>query len=74
MQLKTILNRVQKHPSFVYEAVRVVEHPRLAIEVEITSPRQRPRAVLAVPTCGAPRTRCYDRPLSEAARPMIGHR
>ena len=39
MQLKTILNRVQKHPSFVYEAVRVVEHPRLAIEVEI-----RPRA------------------------------
>ena len=39
MQLKTILNRVQKHPSFVYEAVRLVEHPRLAIEVEI-----RPRA------------------------------
>ena len=39
MQLKTILNRVQKHSSFVYETVRLVEHPRLAIEVEV-----RPRA------------------------------
>ena len=26
MQLKSILNRVQKHPSFVYETVRLVEH------------------------------------------------
>ena len=33
------LNRVQKHSSFVYETVRLVEHPRLAIEVEV-----RPRA------------------------------
>ena len=39
MQLKTILNRVQRHSSFVYETVRLVEHPRLAIEVEV-----RPRA------------------------------
>ena len=39
MQLKTLLDRVQKHPSFVYEGVRLVEPPRLAIEVEI-----RPRA------------------------------
>ncbi len=39
MQLKTILNRVQKHSSFVYETVRLVEHPRLAIEGEV-----RPRA------------------------------
>ena len=39
MQLKSILNRVQKHPSFVYEAVRLVEHPRLRIEVRV-----RPRA------------------------------
>ena len=39
MQLKSILNRVQKHPSFVYETVRLVEHPRLSIEVRV-----RPRA------------------------------
>ena len=39
MQLKSILNRVQKHPSFVYETVRLVEYPRLSIEVRV-----RPRA------------------------------
>ena len=39
MQLKSILNRVQKHPSFVYETVRLVEHPQLSIEVRV-----RPRA------------------------------
>ena len=39
MQLKSILNRVQKHPSFVDETVRLVEHPRLSIEVRV-----RPRA------------------------------
>ena len=39
MQLKSILNRVQKHPSFVYQTMRLVEHPRLSIEVRI-----RPRA------------------------------
>ena len=39
MQLKSILNRVQKHPSFVYQTVRLVEHQRLSIEVRI-----RPRA------------------------------
>ena len=35
----SILNRVQKHPSFVYQTVRLVEHPRLRIEVRV-----RPRA------------------------------
>lgn len=35
MQLKTILNRVQKHRSFVYGAVRLMPGPRLAIEVEV---------------------------------------
>lgn len=49
MQLKTILNRVQKHPSFVYETVRLVEHPRLAIEVEIR-PRANARATCS--RCG----------------------
>ena len=38
MQLKTILNRVQKHRSFVYGAVRLVEGC-MALEVEV-----RPRA------------------------------
>ena len=35
MQLETILGRVRKHPSFVYETVRPAESPRLAIEVEV---------------------------------------
>jgi len=36
MQLHTILNRVQRHKSFVYETVRLVEgKSRLALEVEI---------------------------------------
>ena len=39
LQLKSILNRVQKHPSFVYETVRIVENPRLTLEVRV-----RPRA------------------------------
>ena len=33
MQLKAILNRVEKQPSFVYESVRLVEGPRLEMEV-----------------------------------------
>lgn len=35
MQLKTILNRVQKHRAFVYGAVRLMQGPRLAIEGEV---------------------------------------
>jgi len=35
MQVKTILNRVQKHRSFVYGSVRLLEQPRLALEVEV---------------------------------------
>jgi len=35
MQLKTILNRVQKHRSFVYGPARLVSGARLAIEVEV---------------------------------------
>ena len=52
MQLKTIIDRVQKHPSFVYETVRLVEPPRRAIEVEIR-PRAnaRARCARAAPGC-----------------------
>ncbi len=39
MQVQTILNRIQKHRSFVYGAARLVQASRLAIEVEV-----RPRA------------------------------
>ena len=40
MQLKTILNRVQKHPLFVYEAMELVEQGnQLTLEVQV-----RPRA------------------------------
>ncbi|VUX54841.1 transposase [uncultured Woeseiaceae bacterium] len=39
MQIKTILNRVQRHESFVYGPTRLTESGRLALEVEI-----RPRA------------------------------
>jgi len=35
MQLKTILNRVQKHRSFVYGSVKLVQHPHPAIEVQV---------------------------------------
>ena len=51
MQIKTILNRVQKHTSFVYETVRLVEHPWLAIEVEVR-PRANARATCS--QCGRP--------------------
>ena len=33
MQLKSILNRVQKHPSFVYETVRLVEYLGISANV-----------------------------------------
>ena len=39
MQVKTILNRIQRHRSFVYGPVRLVQGTRLALEVEV-----RPRA------------------------------
>ena len=35
MQVKTILNRIEKHPSFVYEAVGLVDGPRLRLEVKV---------------------------------------
>ena len=55
MQLKSILNRVQKHPSFVYETVRLVEHPQLSIEVRV-----RPRAGTRA-TCSQCRRRAPGR-------------
>ena len=39
MQVQTILNRIQRHRSFVYGPPRLVQAPGLAIEVEV-----RPRA------------------------------
>ena len=35
MQVKAILNRIEKHRSFVYESVRWVEGTRLVLEVEV---------------------------------------
>jgi len=43
MQLKTILNRVQKHRSFVYSSARLIEQPELMIEI-IVEPRANSRA------------------------------
>ena len=56
MQLKTILNRVQKHRSFVYGPARFVPGARLTIEVEV---RARANARAECSGCGlsAPR---YD--------------
>ena len=54
MQLKTMLNRIQKHSSFVYDTVRLVEHPRLTFEVRV-----RPR-VGARARCGRCRRRASD--------------
>jgi transposase len=42
VQLKSILNRVQKQPGFVYGRVRLVERGRLELEVEVR-PRARSR-------------------------------
>ena len=39
LQVKTILNRIQRHRSFVYGPVRLVRGTRVALEVEV-----RPRA------------------------------
>ena len=58
MQVKTILNRVQKHSAFVYDSVRLLEHPhppRLTLEVRV-----RPRV--------GTRARC-----SQCRRPAPGY-
>lgn len=53
MQLKTILNHVQKFKSFVYTAVRWIEHAgKPALEVEI-EPRRNSRALCSI--CERPR-------------------
>ncbi len=51
MQLKTILNRVQKHRSFVYGPARLVDRSGLAIEVEV---RARANARARCSCCGCP--------------------
>ena len=58
IQVKTILNRVQKHSAFVYDSVRLLEHPhppRLTLEVRV-----RPRV--------GTRARC-----SQCRRPAPGY-
>ena len=49
MQLKTILNQVQRHRSFVYGPARLVQRPRLAIEVEV---RARANSQATCSSCG----------------------
>ncbi len=56
MQLKTILNRVQKQRSFVYGPTRLVQGARVAIEVEVRA-RANSRAQCSGCGCPAPR---YD--------------
>ena len=51
MQVKTILNRTQRHQSFVYGAVHLVHGARLALEVEVR-PRANARAKCS--SCGRP--------------------
>src|SRR4029077_8866745 len=52
MQLQTILNRVQRHKSFLYKKAVLVENKGgLAIEVEI-QPRRKSRALCS--GCGKP--------------------
>ena len=51
MQVKTILNRIEKHPSFVYEAVGLVDGPRLRLEVKV---RARANARAKCSGCGRP--------------------
>jgi transposase len=49
MLLKSILNRVQLHPGFIYGAIHWKEHQRPALEIEIR-PRKNRRPVCSV--CG----------------------
>jgi transposase len=51
MQLKTILNRVQKHRSFCYGSAKLVHHPHPAIEVEV---RARVNSWAKCSGCGKP--------------------
>lgn len=51
MQLKTILNRVQRHRSFVYGSARLIDRCGLAIEVEV---RARANARARSSGCGRP--------------------
>lgn len=51
MQLKTILNRVQRHRSFVYGSARLIDRSGLAIEVEV---RARANARARCSGCGRP--------------------
>jgi transposase len=51
MQLKTILNRVQRHPSFVYEAVHLVEGDVPSLEVDV---RARANSRPCCSDCGRP--------------------
>ena len=60
MQLKTILNRVQKHSSFVYEEARFVEGAVPALEIDLR-PRANSRATCS--GCGR-RGPTYDRLVS----------
>ena len=72
MQIKTILNRIQKFKSFVYGAVRLVEGaPVPTLEVEI-QPRSNSRPVCS--GCGQKRPR-YDRSPERLFEfiPMWGH-
>ena len=58
MQLKTILNRVEKFKSFVYKKVELIEdHDGLRLDVHI-EPRRNGRPVCS--GCGNP-TPAYDR-------------
>ena len=64
MQVKTILNRLQKHPAFVYEAVRLVEQPQMTLEVQVR-PRRGSRATCSHCRRPAPGydtlpPRCFD--------------
>ena len=52
MQVKTILNRIEKHRSFVYGSVRWVEGRRLELEVEV---RARANARARCSGCGRKR-------------------
>ena len=52
MQLKAILNRVQRHRSFVYEAVRLVEGDPPVLEVDV---RARANSRPCCSGCGQPR-------------------
>lgn len=51
MQLKTILNRVQKHRSFVYSSARLIDQPELMIEI-VVEPRANSRGKCS--GCGKP--------------------